>query len=75
MLSTVKSENLFFLTYPQSEYRPDDQKSDRDRNGSPCCCRTKAKKLKTLIVKSASVKKALKKNPSKYGLSKKVKIK
>lgn len=36
---------------------------------------SKAKKLKTLIVKSASVKKALKKNPSKYGLSKKVKIK
>ncbi|MBO4396163.1 MAG: hypothetical protein J5819_07445 [Eubacterium sp.] len=35
----------------------------------------KAKKLKTLIVKNATLKKELKKNPSKYGLSKKVKIK
>ena len=35
----------------------------------------KAKKLKTLIVKNAALKKALKKNPSKYGLSKKVTIK
>lgn len=35
----------------------------------------KATKLKTLTVKNGSLKKTLKKNPSKYGLSKKVKIK
>ena len=36
---------------------------------------SKAKKLKTLVIKNSTLKKAVKKNPKKYGLSKKVKIK
>ncbi|MCR4605562.1 MAG: hypothetical protein K5639_06130 [Eubacterium sp.] len=35
----------------------------------------KAKKLKTLVVKNSKLKKAIKKNPTKYGLKKSVKIK
>ncbi len=36
---------------------------------------SKAKKLKTLVIKNSTLKKVVKKNPKKYGLSKKVKIK
>ena len=35
----------------------------------------KATKLKTLVIKNGALKKAVKKSPAKYGLSKKVKIK
>ncbi len=71
-VSGVKKTSASKLTVPASvnEYGKKYDVSKAENNAFK-----KAKKLKTLVVKNSALKKALKKNPSKYGLSKKVKIK
>ena len=72
MVSGVTNEKAKKITVPGSV-----KAFDKSYNISAAAKNAfkKAKKLKTLIVKNASLKKALKKNPSKYGLKKTVKIK